>query len=81
MNTKIDQISERNRKVELDKAWETSWARRVVIALITYGFAALFLYMIKVPDFWLAALVPVAGFIFSTLTLEPLKKIWCQSKT
>ncbi len=76
MNTNIDQITKRNRKVELDKAWETSWVRKASIAAITYGFAVLFLYTIDAPNYWLAALVPTVGYLFSTLTLKPLKAWW-----
>ena len=81
MNTNIDQISKRNKKVELDKAWENSWTRKITIALITYVASVIFLYVIEVPNFWLAALVPVAGFVFSTLTLAPLKHWWVKRQS
>jgi len=74
----IERIHERNERVEADKAWETSLSRTMLIALITYASASLFLYMIGVEDWMLSALVPVGGFILSTLSLTPLKKWWIQ---
>ena len=29
LEKEIEKIKERNKKVELDKAWETSWIRRI----------------------------------------------------
>ena len=62
----IEEIKERNKRVEADKAWETSMFRRMTIAIITYFTVVLFLYMIKAQNYWLNALVPTAGFILST---------------
>lgn len=76
MNQSLEQIEARNRAKELDKAWEVSWTRRLVIAAITYASAVLFLWVINVPQPYLAALVPVGGFILSTLSLAPIKQWW-----
>lgn len=75
-NETIKQIAARNRAKEIDKAWETSWTRKGVIATITYASAVLFLWIVKVPEPYLAALVPVGGFLLSTATLAPIKKWW-----
>lgn len=32
----INQIKERNKKVEADKAWETSLSRKILIAILIY---------------------------------------------
>lgn len=72
----ITQIQERNKRVELDKAWETSWTRRLLIASITYIVASLFMMRIGVPDPWVNALVPTGGFLLSTLSLGIVKKWW-----
>ncbi len=72
----LEAIKERNRKVEADKAWEISKIRRSIIAIMTYFIVVLFLYLIHAPYPWLNALVPVLGFILSTLTLSAIKKRW-----
>ena len=72
----ISLIKERNKKVEADKAWETSRARRLVIAAMTYFIVAVLLYIIDAPEPWFAALVPTIGYILSTLTLPLFKKSW-----
>ncbi len=77
---RIVAIEERNKRVEGDKAWEVSWARRLWIAALTYIFAALYFVMIESSHPWLNALIPTVGFIFSTLTLPLLKKMWLNKK-
>ena len=36
MEKRIEQIEQRNKRVEEDKAWETSFTRRLCIAILTY---------------------------------------------
>jgi len=69
-------IQERNRRVELEKAWETSLTRRLSIAVTTYVIATAFLWSINVETFYLQALVPTAGYVLSTLSLPWLKNRW-----
>jgi len=69
-------IKERNKKVESDKAWERSWTRRLSIAVFTYIIAEAWLLIISEPRSWLKAFVPVVGYILSTLSLPPIKKLW-----
>lgn len=72
----IDSIKERNRSVEADKAWETSWSRRIVITVLTYIFLGAYLWSIQVPRPWMNAVVPAVAFILATAVLPPLKKLW-----
>ena len=72
----VEDILQRNSRVEMDKAWETSKTRRGVIAFITYFVAALFMTRIGVGDPWLNALVPTGGFLLSTLSLSLIKTWW-----
>ena len=76
----IKQILERNRRVELDKAWETSKTRRAIVAAITYVIAYFFMTRIGVQDPLLNALVPTGGYILSTLSLPVFKKWWMQKQ-
>ncbi len=73
---KLETIEQRNKRVELDKAWETSFARRGFIASVTYLVAFWFMWSIGVDDAYLNALVPTGGYILSTLSLPFLKKYW-----
>ncbi|MBP7708707.1 hypothetical protein KA107_03400 [Candidatus Pacearchaeota archaeon] len=76
MKEQINQIKERNNRVEADKAWETSNARKIIIAVMTYVVVVIFLLLIKVPNAWLNALIPTLGFLLSTLSLPFFKKYW-----
>jgi hypothetical protein len=40
----LAEIKERNRRVELDKAWETSLARKSLIAVLTCVVVVVFFY-------------------------------------
>lgn len=72
----IDQIKERNMRVELDKAWERSWTRRLFIAAVTYVIASIWLVLIHDTNPFLKALVPTAGYLLSTLSLPFIKTWW-----
>ena len=72
----ILEIKQRNQRVEQEKAWERSWTRRVFISAVTYIVASIWLLMIHDSLPLLKALVPVAGYVLSTLSLLPLKKWW-----
>lgn len=72
----LQAIQDRNRRVELDKAWEVSLTRRSFIALMTYAVACYYFWVIGVTEFWLHAAVPTGGYVFSTLSLPWLKQLW-----
>lgn len=73
----INDIKERNKRVEKDKAWETSWTRRICIMILTYLVVIVYSYIIKKYDNILfSSLVPVIGFTLSTLSLKLVRKIW-----
>lgn len=76
LEKRVQNIENRNKKVELDKTWETSYTRRFFVIIFTYLSIALYLkYVINIEP-WLNAIVPTLGFLLSTLTLPFLKKIW-----
>lgn len=73
----ITEIKERNKRVEKDKAWETSWTRRICIMILTYIVVIIYSYVIREFDnILLSSLVPVIGFTLSTLSLKLVRKIW-----
>lgn len=71
-------IQERNRRVELDKAWETSWTRRLFIAALTYAVAGFWLVLIHEVYSWFKAFVPAGGYLLSTLSLPVIKRWWAK---
>ncbi len=77
LEKEIEAIKARNKRVETDKAWETSWTRRVCIMVLTYAVVVLYSYTIsQIQNIWLSSLVPVIGFTLSTLSLSLVRKIW-----
>lgn len=73
----IEAIKERNKRVELDKAWETSWTRKIGICILTYIVVVIYSHLInKLNNVWLSSLVPVIGFTLSTFSLKLVRNVW-----
>ena len=73
---RLEKIEARNKKVEQDKAWETSWSRRILIAILTYFVIVLFFYVANLSKPFINSIVPTVGFVLSTLSLSFFKKLW-----
>ena len=76
LEEEIRNIKERNQRVETDKAWERSKFRIGTLTIITYCITALLLYLIGATNFYLAALIPAAGFFLSVQSLPAIKNWW-----
>ena len=77
----IELIKERNKRVEKDKAWETSWTRRICIMILTYIVVVIYSYIVqKYNNIFFSSIVPVIGFTLSTLSLSLVRKIWERKK-
>ena len=73
---RLEAIEQRNKKVEIDKAWETSWSRKIIIAILTYATIVLVFYIAQLPKPFINSIVPTAGFVLSTLSLPFFKNLW-----
>lgn len=81
LENEIAKIKERNKKVELDKSWETSWIRRICICVLTYIVVVIYSHLInEISNIWLSSLVPVIGFTLSTVSLKLIRNIWEKNK-
>lgn len=76
LEKRIKNIEDRNKRVESDKSWETSYTRRLLLILFTYLAIGFYLNAINVSEPWLNAIVPAVAFMLSTLTLPFFKKLW-----
>ena len=72
----LAQVRERNHRVELSKAWETSRTRLVSVVVLTYGMMVLMFSVLKSERAFLDALVPTLGFFLSTLSLPLVRRVW-----
>ena len=81
LEKRVEKIEARNKKVELNKAWETSMTRRICIMVLTYLVVLAYLFLVdKINNIFLSALVPVIGFTLSTLSLGLVRKAWEKNK-
>lgn len=77
LEKEIEQIKQRNQKVEMDKKWETSITRKICICVLTYLVVILYSYLTnKINNIFLSSLVPVIGFTLSTISLNFIRKLW-----
>lgn len=76
LEQEVSKIKDRNSKVEADKAWETSFFRKVLIAILTYTVIVLFFYIADLQKPFINAIVPTIGFVLSTLSLPVFKNLW-----
>ncbi len=74
LEKRIEDIENRNKRVEGDKAWKTSSLRKALIVLLTYVFAVLYLKIADTTNPFFGAVVPWVGFYLSTQTLSVIKK-------
>lgn len=77
----VEDIQARNRRVEAEKGWETSFVRRGCIAGITYVTACVFLYGVGNGELYVHALVPTGGYLLSTLSLPWVKAWWIAARS
>jgi len=76
----LSNIAERNRKVELEKAWETSRTRVLAVVALTYALMCLIFWVIGVSSYFVNAIVPTVGYFLSTQSLPIVKRLWLEKK-
>lgn len=81
LEEKISEIEKRNVRVESDKLWETSLIRKVLIIIMTYIFAVLYLKIADSSNPFYGAVVPCVGFYLSTQSLKYIKKFWLNKRS
>ncbi len=76
LEKRVAAIEARNQRVELDKAWEVSWTRKLVLFCIIFLLTFLFLLLIRDDRALGNALLAAVGIFLSTLTISYLKTWW-----
>lgn len=76
LENRVAAIEKRNERVELDKKWETSWTRRLTIAIMTYIVIVVYLLVINNNAPFINGAVPAVGFMLSTLVLKRIRLAW-----
>lgn len=80
LRARVAALEERNKRVEMDKAWETSGTRKVAIVSVTYLVVLAFMFIIDSDRPFINAIVPSLGFFLSTLVVGRLKQYWVNKK-
>ena len=74
LEKEIKKIKSRNTKVEAEKAWETSFERKLLIVFITYVIISIVMFLLWFKDPLINALIPTFWYLLSTLSISFLRK-------
>lgn len=80
LRQEIEAIKARNKRVEADKGWETSWTRNIFIAVVTFVLAYILMLLITESQPFGKALVGSVLYLLSTQTYGILKKWWLRNR-
>lgn len=80
LREEIEAIKTRNKRVEADKAWETSLTRNIFIAVVTFILAYILMLLITESQPFGKALVGSVLYLLSTQTYGLLKKWWLKKR-
>lgn len=76
LEKEIEVLKARNARVEKEKAWETSWQRKIAIIVTTYFVMFLVFWSLGNDAPFLNAIVPTLGYTLSTLSMGWVKKLF-----
>lgn len=76
LEQEIQQLKDRNIRVEADKAWETSWTRRCLVLILTYIIMVIFFSSANIERPFVNAIVPALTFVLSTISIPLFKELW-----
>ncbi len=81
LEKRIAAIEARNVRVEDDKRWETSWTRRLSVAVLTYFVVLAYLGIVVHNDRPLInAFVPGIGYLLSTAVMQTIRTVWTRHR-
>lgn len=81
LKREIASIKKRNERVEREKAWETSGARKLIIVGLTYLVMTLVFMGIEVDKPYINAIIPTLGYALSTFSFQVVKGWWIAKKS
>ena len=76
LKEEVQKLKARNARVEAEKAWEVSSVRIATIAILIYIVSCVVFYLLGTRNFFLGALVPPVGYIFSMQSVPFMKQWW-----
>ena len=76
LQEEINLLKERNARVEHEKAWETSWQRKVGIIVTTYVVMIIVFFSLGNSAPFLNAIIPTLGYTLSTLSMGWMKTLF-----
>jgi len=79
LQEEINAIKKRNKKVEAEKAWETSILRKLSILILTYSIVFIVMLLIWIEKPMMNAIIPIIWYLLSTISLWFLKKKYIEN--
>lgn len=79
LEKQIEEIQVRNKRVEREKAWETSYVRALSIIVLTYVLVVVVMLIFDINRPFVNAVIPTLGYFLSIQSL-PFIKSWYLGK-
>lgn len=80
LKREVEKIQERNRRVETDKAWETSRTRNIFIALSSFVLIYIVMRQVNADHPLANAVLASLAYYFSTLSYGAIKSWWLKRR-
>ena len=80
LEERVEKIEERNRGVEMDKKWETSLTRQIILMIFSYLFIVIFFLVMGLQDPWINGIIAALAFMIQQLSMPFFRKIWAEMK-
>ncbi|MBI2032883.1 MAG: hypothetical protein HYT10_00215 [Candidatus Levybacteria bacterium] len=80
LRSEIEAIKKRNKRVEADKAWETSTTRNIFIAVSSFIIIYVVMRLVNADNPFFNALVGALTYLLSTFSYGILKAWWLKKR-
>ncbi len=80
LEKRLEELEARNQRVEIEKSWEVSWTRRILLSILTYLIIVLFMWFFELPDPFMNAIIPALALLLSGPSLTIAKRLWIKQR-
>lgn len=79
LEERVKRLELQLRYSELQKKWEMSKVRLLILSATTYVVIAFFMYLFEIEDPLVNAIIPGSAYILSTISVPFIRKVWVRS--
>lgn len=76
LEEQINKITLKEKSLEIQKSWSTSLTRIAMNSITTYIFVAVLMFILKIDNYLINALIPALAYGVSVQSIPFVKKLW-----